>query len=560
MIMNKYISFAIVVLTFIGATSCSSPSDKKYSPYISEQANAVNDSIKMAFTTFDFPIGLVPVLMANHQIDELIEAGVEADNFFEEFEEKLKDDDFDDYGLFVLVTENPRLIQVRLGSYYDVYASLCGVTMGQKYLEIQQSYADGNQESAMREMLTMICDNIRQRQSLSWYQKSQLSGIHSSINSAMEWLGTPSENLFGTLVTKPVYYIISIGSNLFGSWLWGIIVVFLFVIGVRLLIGIILQKLIPSIRWRNLVSRIIGGCFSLIFSLSAAGCSMLFSSGRLEDLTAIKAFGIPNVESFIANPSMFVQETSFILAGAFFFLTALAMIITNDVFSWAFTPNIIQQRQWASVGEYSKAWTEGLYSAQVKEGDPTPYLTLLRAHSKRVSIQVGGLATAALFFFPQAVLWTGIAYSLTKIISKFKSYGDVISVRKANSLLVKPSVLALLIESLGGVLMGTVFALALAWFIDPFDKRSDSENVAIENNVPIIKRVTVTAKIANLRTGPGKKFQKVTKNADGTGDFLQVKRGDMLDVIEEVNGWYKIRVDNERSDVYIKRTLCKDMY
>lgn len=559
MIIKKCIFFAVIVLTLVGVTSCSSPSDKKYTPFVSEQANAVADSTKTAFTTFDFPKGVVPVLVANHQIHELIETGVETDNLFVEFEERFKDDDFDDYGLFVLVTEEPRLIQVRLGSYYDVYASLCGVTMGQQYLEIQQRYADGNQETAMREMLTVICDNIRQRQSLSWYQKSQLSGIHSSINSAMEWFGTPSENLYGTLVTKPVYYIISIGSKLFGSWLWGIIIVFLFVIGVRLLIAKILQKLIPSLRWRELVSRIIGGCFSLIFSLSAAGCSMLFSSGRLEDLTAIKAFGIPNVESFIANPSMFVQETSFILAGAFFFLTALAMIITNDVFPWAFTPNNIQQRQWASVGDYSKAWTEGLYSAQIKEGDPTPYLTLLRAHSKRVGLQVGGLATAALFFFPQAVLWTGIAYSVTKIISKFKSYGDVIRIRKANSLLVKPSVVTLLVESLGGVLLGTVFALALAWLIDPFDKRSDGKNVVIENVDPTIKRVIVTAKIANLRTGPDKKYQKVTKNSDGTGGLLQVKRGDMLDVIEEVNGWYKIRIANERSDIYIKGTLCKDM-
>ena len=200
-----------------------------------------------------------------------------------------------------------------------------------------------------------------------------------------------------------------------------------------------------------------------------------------------------------------------------------------------------------------------MYSAQIKEGDPTPYLTLLRAHSKRVGLQVGGLATAALFFFPQAVLWTGIAYSVTTIISKFKSYGDVIRIRKANSLLVKPSVVTLLVESLGGVLLGTVFALALAWLIDPFDKRSDGKNVVIENVDPTIKRVIVTAKIANLRTGPDKKYQKVTKNSDGTGGLLQVKRGDMLDVIEEVNGWYKIRIASERSDIYIKGTLCKDM-
>lgn len=65
----------------------------------------------------------------------------------------------------------------------------------------------------------------------------------------------------------------------------------------------------------------------------------------------------------------------------------------------------------------------------------------------------------------------------------------------------------------------------------------------------------VTAKVANLRMGPGTNFDYYTQ-ADGTK--VQVQRGDVVSVIEDQGEWFKILVEGDKT-AYIKKTLCKDL-
>ena len=74
----------------------------------------------------------------------------------------------------------------------------------------------------------------------------------------------------------------------------------------------------------------------------------------------------------------------------------------------------------------------------------------------------------------------------------------------------------------------------------------------------VLKQVTVTAKVANLRSGPGTNHDIISVNADGTGGNLQVRRGTKLDVLSESSGWFKVRVPGEERTAYIKQTLCND--
>ena len=100
-------------------------------------------------------------------------------------------------------------------------------------------------------------------------------------------------------------------------------------------------------------------------------------------------------------------------------------------------------------------------------------------------------------------------------------------------------------------LVFVVFVIALVWGCN---RCSDKEAPASD----ALKQVTVSAKVANLRSGPGTNYDIITVNADGTGGKYQVRRGTKLDVLSESGGWFKIRVPHDERTAYIKQTLCDD--
>ena len=64
----------------------------------------------------------------------------------------------------------------------------------------------------------------------------------------------------------------------------------------------------------------------------------------------------------------------------------------------------------------------------------------------------------------------------------------------------------------------------------------------------------VTAKVANLRIGPGTNYDYYT-SSDGTK--VQVTCGNQVEVVEDQGEWFKILVDGTNT-AYIKKTLCKE--
>lgn len=78
-------------------------------------------------------------------------------------------------------------------------------------------------------------------------------------------------------------------------------------------------------------------------------------------------------------------------------------------------------------------------------------------------------------------------------------------------------------------------------------------------NDGVLKRVKVSVKTANLRTGPGTSYDFATANGDASGDKLQMKQGTVLQVVAVKNGWYQVRIPGDSTTAYIKQTLCTDI-
>ena len=557
--MKKFIVTLLAILFVALITGCSSPSDEHYNPVVIDNTNLLPDSLRQTFSRFQFPKGVLPILVMDGSIGDLLKTGVQADDLFDELEDQYAQYDFDDFGVLIYITQEPQLMQVRLGSFYEAFGDLCGVTTGYDYFTNQQLYVNGYSNTALENILESISKNIEERNDLNWWQRGQLSGVQVSISDLMEWFGSPSKTFYGTMVAKPVYDCISYGSKFFGSWFWGIVIAFAIILFVKWLFSKLLKVIIPWENVRNIVDKVILNIIGYIYSISAAGCAMLLSSGRLEDLYAIKAFKVPNVESFIADPTMFVQDSNIWMAGIFVFLTGFSVcmgFLTNEFVQISLLPYSDQMKIWNRItSEKQKALLDWNGVEDPIKDDETPFEAISTKLSEKLGEKLGEtlgfISIAALFFFPKAVLWTGIAFFLTKILIKIPGLKINLGFKKTRH----KGGRTFIGSFVALILFFTVVDVGLGWIIDPFNRKKDTtEQVLIQQ-----RQVEVTSKKANLRTGPGTNYDIATVNEDGSGGKWQVFRGDVLNLVAEENGWYKVTVDGDSREVFIKKSLCQEI-
>lgn len=115
-------------------------------------------------------------------------------------------------------------------------------------------------------------------------------------------------------------------------------------------------------------------------------------------------------------------------------------------------------------------------------------------------------------------------------------------------------------KSLFKLVVSTIACLLLLWLISiptnaDFSFGSDKASTSSANLPPAIGQVTVTTKVANLRTGPGTNYD-FYKRANGAK--LQSFMNDRLSVVEDQGEWYKV-LTNDGGLAYIKKTLCSPM-
>ena len=109
----------------------------------------------------------------------------------------------------------------------------------------------------------------------------------------------------------------------------------------------------------------------------------------------------------------------------------------------------------------------------------------------------------------------------------------------------------------GGCLLIILFAMYCGGVFDRCSCVRCSDNTSrnrieqVQRNA-IIGYTIVNASVANLRNGPGTKYDFYFHS---NGQKVQVNKGCQLDVIEEVNGWLKI-ITPDGGTAYIKKSLC----
>lgn len=425
-----------LLLSFLSAffllSACSDDTEQcLYSPKVFDTGNLLSNKVKEEFLNFDYPAGIVPVLFAADSI-EPIKMGAYADECFDALVDSISESkDFKRRGMLVLVSRNPELIQIRLGSRYRVYCNMTGATSGVDYLNLQKQIREKGIEETLPLFLQNISVRIQELNALPSYKKYRINSAVSAISTCLEYIGTPSENFYGKCVLTPILKTTSLGYYVFKSWLLTFMFVCLIMLLCRwalfLVVKRLLQKHVIGLIWSQ---KIINWGLGLLFSISAAASAIILSSGRMEDAIALQAIGVPFIENFQIAAADYVLKTSFVAAFFFVLMYALKRNIVSDIFLYSLLEPEKQQAIYHNLSDAQKTTLVIGHEADLSkvEESSEPYSELFTSRvSQRETMTIVSLAMAALFLIPRPLIIMGIALTIYPLAGQCAKIYHVVS-------------------------------------------------------------------------------------------------------------------------------------
>lgn len=425
-----------LLLSFLSAffllSACSDDTEQcLYSPKVFDTGNLLSNKVKEEFLNFDYPAGIVPVLFAADSI-EPIKMGAYADECFDALVDSISESkDFKRRGMLVLVSRNPELIQIRLGSRYRVYCNMTGATSGVDYLNLQKQIREKGIEETLPLFLQNTSVRIQELNALLSYKKYRINSAVSAISTCLEYIGTPSENFYGKCVLTPILKTTSLGYYVFKSWLLTFMFVCLIMLLCRwalfLVVKRLLQKHVMGLIWSQ---KIINWGLGLLFSISAAASAIILSSGRMEDAIALQAIGVPFIENFQIAAADYVLKTSFVAAFFFVLMYALKRNIVSDIFLYSLLEPEKQQAIYHNLSDAQKTTLVIGHEADLSkvEESSEPYSELFTSRvSQRETMTIVSLAMAALFLIPRPLIIMGIALTIYPLAGQCVKIYHVVS-------------------------------------------------------------------------------------------------------------------------------------
>ena len=425
-----------LLLSFLSAffllSACSDDTEQcLYSPKVFDTGNLLSNKVKEEFLNFDYPAGIVPVLFAADSI-EPIKMGAYADECFDALVDSISESkDFKRRGMLVLVSRNPELIQIRLGSRYRVYCNMTGATSGVDYLNLQKQIREKGIEETLPLFLQNTSVRIQELNALPSYKKYRINSAVSAISTCLEYIGTPSENFYGKCVLTPILKTTSLGYYVFKSWLLTFMFVCLIMLLCRwalfLVVKRLLQKHVIGLIWSQ---KIINWGLGLLFSISAAASAIILSSGRMEDAIALQAIGVPFIENFQIAAADYVLKTPFVAAFFFVLMYALKRNIVSDIFLYSLLEPEKQQAIYHNLSDAQKTTLVIGHEADLSkvEDSSEPYSELFTSRvSQRETMTIVSLAMAALFLIPRPLIIMGIALTIYPLAGQCVKIYHVVS-------------------------------------------------------------------------------------------------------------------------------------
>lgn len=336
---------ALILCTLV--SSCSSNRGNSNSTMDTQFSVTVHDSIHLLSPkTYSYlkninpPLGLVPVIVTVDSIADS-EMGTFADNQFDEYCDKdYIGGTFEQRGVLLVVSDNPKLIQVRVGDTYSVYCRMRGSSAGRGYLDMQNSVKERGLDEMCPIALSNVIADIEECRSMPFYKKAffKMSLFH--IDTFLENLATPSESFFNQIYFRPFVYVVSVIHGLVGSWWLAFFVICFIYLAVKKWINNRVHVMLKRRAQRDASSNddvlenmlgyeFIKMLFAMILKFVVAfptfGAISVLSTSRMEDVIVLKYYNIPYVDiigdSMLWENSAPVLWTILLLMLLYYFIT-----------------------------------------------------------------------------------------------------------------------------------------------------------------------------------------------------------------------------------------------
>jgi len=427
-------------------SSCNDDFDEqKFEAVLSDSLDLLSPEEEISFMETEFPVGIAPYLITVDSLDKML-PGVSADELFEQVIEIYPESKaFKKRGFLIIVSQNPSLIQTRAGSEIKNFAQWKGITAGQEYLKIQQTAYHDSLSEALPSLFKYLQNRLPEIDSISWWNKMQYNQAMFFISSEVEQFGLPSDSFYGNYLLKPVLKLRIWELNKWGSWWFSYLIVgFAIFLLTKLLASIIkfLLRKVSNGGLRSLINWIFVTLIGLYLSLPALSSAVVLSSGRLEDILALSASGIPFIDYFSLNTSSFNVATPWYLAVSLSLIYYLKAISGQSlIFTWSFLPKEKQQQIYSQIEKNNLFFeamlegmgTKGLYFEEImseEEFKKKPFTNAFYNNLSKQAQKAGFWGFLAIGFLSKAIVLTAIFIWIFPVISGYYRYFK--SIRKFN--------------------------------------------------------------------------------------------------------------------------------
>jgi hypothetical protein len=341
---NTILLLSVVLLFFVGCSKQVSNQNTSISPKIIDNINLLSPKVKKYIEEMcKFPDGIFVLVRTMDKLDRAKIGSYATDTMEEEayweqvrprgfFARWIKQDKPWSMGVYVLVSKEPNLIQIRYGERIRLEAYRSGLAIGNKYLQIQQQFKRHGANQGTLNALKELSQELPSALNLPWYLRYGKMLVALTF-SEFEELVSPSDGMYSTWILRPYLKLIEALDGFSPVWYFLLLNFFLYfsiqILFTKIFVNVVLQKSEPRTKaqWRKLVSIVISAFFAVPF----LGGVILLNNGRFEDYLALQQLGISLTDQASLGLGWFMNVTGFWLAAFITLMNFINLLITDPL-------------------------------------------------------------------------------------------------------------------------------------------------------------------------------------------------------------------------------------
>ncbi len=422
-------NFYFVLMLAVIISGCQQPDKNlKSEILILDEANIMASAIRESIGGIDLPAGFPYIVRVIESVEKKRIATFADDQFY--IDSKLHPDPltFRKRGVYILVTHNPLLVQVRTGNDIGLMAQWSGITAGPGYIAIQQKAVDGDLIQSVAGFIKSTSEQLPEKTKLSGLKKYVFNDLTTFLVAELEAFSIPSESFYSRYLLKPVLQLRIIELTSTNSW-W-ISYAFLFIISIfvawainRLVFGLIVPRV--NVKIKNLGQMAVEFFTIATFTIPAIASTIVLSGARLEDRMVLMYSGLKNIDRLIFEATSFVTPTPWYLVMLATVLFLLKSILQKpDLLIMTNLSPVDQRKEYYKYKKHNPAdfvmtqieLDTGRTHQEEKELHDAPYTYLLRKHAGRTLYFTFIIGLAAWFFLPKAFATAAIWFWLVVLL------------------------------------------------------------------------------------------------------------------------------------------------